>query len=205
MELAVFLRGELCAGGDGWLSLSLPVEVRESQAKGLVSFRVGGGGFEAVGGGATAGADGTGLLEGDSEDGDHGIEGRALVMLLKDSVLLAMSFSVGLVGSRYGQQAGTYAARYTRIPSVEGATSSSRFTLSRFEVLEMRLETDDEVRRVSDLASLFAESVSLPGTLGMSVSISSGGGGLDAETDLLVRERTEVASTASSKVSCSGV
>jgi hypothetical protein len=41
MELAVFLRG-LCAGGDRVVSFSFDVLFRESQEKGLVSFRVGG-------------------------------------------------------------------------------------------------------------------------------------------------------------------
>jgi hypothetical protein len=103
MELAVFLRG------DGWavpVSLSLPVEFRESQENGLVSFRVGGGGavVEFVaggggGGGATAEVRGFGLRDGESAVGDHGIDGSALVMLLRDIVLLGCSFSTGLLGS----------------------------------------------------------------------------------------------------------
>lgn len=76
----------------------------------------------------------------------------------------------------------------------------------------MRLETEDDFRRGSGfVASLTAELVSSSRTLRLSssvlavVSISSSGGGLLAETDLLVNERSEVASTASSNVSCSGV
>lgn len=80
-------------------------EFRDSQAKGLVSFRVGGAGTGAgavVGkevGTAAAGGDcerGEGFLTGDSltAGGDHGIEGRALVILLSESVLEG-SFSVG--------------------------------------------------------------------------------------------------------------
>jgi hypothetical protein len=61
-----------------------------------VSFRAGGGGFcPAAGGEAMAAAAGCGLLFGDSAEGDHGMEGRALVMLLNDMVLLAGSFSIG--------------------------------------------------------------------------------------------------------------
>lgn len=68
-----------------------------------MSFRVGGGAFDAGGGGATAVAVGFGLREGDSEEGDQGIEGRALVMLLSDIVLPAWSLSTGLVGSTRDQ------------------------------------------------------------------------------------------------------
>lgn len=44
--------------------------------------------------------EGFGLFEGDSVEGDHGIVGRALVMLLSDRVLLGCwSFVSGLFGS----------------------------------------------------------------------------------------------------------
>lgn len=88
IELAVFRRGEATVGGE-LLSLSLDTEFRESHEKGLVSFRLGGGG--ATGGGATDVTEGWGLFAGDSAGGDHGIAGSAFVMLLKDRVLLAWS------------------------------------------------------------------------------------------------------------------
>ena len=146
MELAVFLRGDGCVAGT---SFSLLNEFRESQEKGPVSFRAGGGGAVddvagGGGGGATAEAGGIGLRDGDSAEGDHGIDGRALVMLLRDIVLLGGSFSTGFLGSLCRQLIGTrytcYAGwRGTKVPSVGGA-SSSKLTLSRLEVLEIRLE-----------------------------------------------------------------
>lgn len=90
------------------VSLSLLELLRDSHENGLVSFLVGGGGGAATeaagagagGGGCIAEAGGLGLRVGDSAGGgDHGIEGRALVMLLSDIVLLGCSFSVGLFGS----------------------------------------------------------------------------------------------------------
>lgn len=78
------------------LSLSFEVELRESHEKGLVSFRVGGGGGgcdvegdELEGGAAMAASSGPGLLDGEAVGGDQGIAGKALVMLLRDRVLLA--------------------------------------------------------------------------------------------------------------------
>lgn len=80
-ELAVFLLGEIAVGGD--VAVFSFVEFRESQEKGLVSFREGPGG--AAGGGAEVGF---GCLGGDSFwPGDHGMDGRAFVMLLRDNVL----------------------------------------------------------------------------------------------------------------------
>lgn len=70
-----------------------------------MSFLVGAGGVGAEeedggGGGATADAVGFGLLVGDSDGGDQGIGGRALVMLFKDIVLLGVSsFATGLLVS----------------------------------------------------------------------------------------------------------
>lgn len=103
MELAVFLRGDGCVVGT---SFSLLKEFRESHEKGPVSFRVGAGvavddvvGGGGGGGGATVVTGGNGLRDGDSAEGDHGIDGRALVMLLRDIVLLGGSFSTGLLGS----------------------------------------------------------------------------------------------------------
>lgn len=60
MELAVFRRGLLFAGGGDWSLWEVPLE---SQEKGLVSFRAAGGGavLEDV-----AAAIGCALLEGDS-------------------------------------------------------------------------------------------------------------------------------------------
>lgn len=69
-----------------------------------MSLRAGGGGFDGGGGGAIAVAVGTGLREGDSEEGDHGIEGRALVMLLSDNVLVTWPFSTGLGTPMYCQR-----------------------------------------------------------------------------------------------------
>ena len=95
----MFLLPVVWPAGADVLSLSLLAEFRESHVNGLVSFRVGGGGLAvplAAGGGATAFAGGPGLFEGDSAGGDHGIDGRALVMLLSESVLPADSFSDGL-------------------------------------------------------------------------------------------------------------
>lgn len=78
------------------LSLSFEVELRESHEKGLVSFRVGGGGGgcavdgdEFEGGAAMAGSSGPGLLDGEAVGGDQGIAGKALVILLSERVLLA--------------------------------------------------------------------------------------------------------------------
>lgn len=98
----MFLRGVVPVGGDALVSLSLLVEFRESQEKGLVSFLLGGaggllsdeeaGGAAAAAAAAPAGA-GAGLLEGDSAGGDHGIVGNEFVMLLKDNVLLGGSGS----------------------------------------------------------------------------------------------------------------
>ena len=233
MELAVFRRG------DGWavaVSLSLPVEFRESQENGLVSFRVGGGGaaVEAVaggggGGGATAEAREFGLRDGDSAVGDHGIEGRALVMLLRDIVLLGCSFSTGLLVSLTALvdwDTSTCDMHVGRglVPACGGA-SSSKLTLSRFEVLEIRFDREDS-RRVfgfssspagSPLAPLAEESSSPSGTTtgatdwspafsrtaSSSVGLFSGGAGFEVDTDRFVSDRTGLSSTASSKVSCS--
>ena len=106
IELAVFLRPEVETGGVEFASLSL-LEARVSQEKGLVSFRVDGGGGGssldvgrsfAGGGGATAAVGGIGLREGDvSAGGDQGMEGRELVMLCREMVLLGCrSFSGGI-------------------------------------------------------------------------------------------------------------
>lgn len=85
------------------MSFSL-LELRDSQENGLVSLRAGGGAAACEvaaggGGGATAAVEGFGLREGDSELGDQGIAGSALVMLLRERVLLGGSFSGGLLGS----------------------------------------------------------------------------------------------------------
>lgn len=64
-----------------------------------MSFRVGGPGGSG-GGDVTAFKEGSGLLAGDSTEGDQGMAGSALVMLLNDSVFPATSFSSGLVISR---------------------------------------------------------------------------------------------------------
>ena len=79
------------------------LEFRESQEKGLVSFRLGGWGAKDVAGGSgdgpTVPTEGTGLLDGDSAGGDQGIDGRVLVTLFSNIVLLGWFFSEGLVGS----------------------------------------------------------------------------------------------------------
>jgi len=98
IELAVFLLGDACTGGEVWLSLLLEV-LRESHEKGLVSFRVGGCGLGSGGGEATAANDGLGLFAGDSAGGDQGMEGKALVRPPRDSFLPDGSFSAGLCGS----------------------------------------------------------------------------------------------------------
>ncbi len=101
MELAVFRRAV------GWVvgrSLSLLEEFRESQENGLVNLRVGGGGAAVdkagAGGGTTAEWEGFGLREESLGGGDQGMEGRALVMLLRDSFLSCCSLWTGLLGSK---------------------------------------------------------------------------------------------------------
>lgn len=117
------------------------------------------------------------------------------------------------------------------VPSlVEAALSSSRLMLSRFEVLEMRCEVAEDLRRVASsvVLSSSAESDSNAWSsldfsrdadgcvLSSSESLfcllfssdasrfSMGEGwGLEPDTDLFVNERTEVVSMASSKVSFS--
>lgn len=92
----MFRRGEACGGGE--VSFSLLVLFRDSQEKGLVSFLVGGPGGggraaeDAACGGGAAGT--TGDLAGDgSAGGDHGMDGRAPVMLLMDIFLGGSGFS----------------------------------------------------------------------------------------------------------------
>ena len=100
MELAVFRRGEMAGGGEeeersleGFL---------ESQEKALVSFREGGaaagaGAAAAAGWGGGEAAGGLDEVEVESTDvllvvagGDHGMEGKAWVMLLREMVLEAV-------------------------------------------------------------------------------------------------------------------
>lgn len=84
----MFLRGEICPR---LVSLSL-LELRDNHENGLVNFREGGGGgpwaVGTGGGGAIAFDGGFGLLDGDSDEGDQGMAGKAFVILLSDSVLL---------------------------------------------------------------------------------------------------------------------
>lgn len=97
----MFLRGEACVGGDDWLSLSLLLDAfRDSHEKGLVSFRVGAGGWVTGGGGeAIAAIDGPEVFEGDSVWGDQGMEGRASVMLCRDIFLSGWSLATEFGGS----------------------------------------------------------------------------------------------------------
>ncbi len=107
-ELAVFLLGDVVGGGVA--TTSLETELRDSQEKGLVSFRegatiVGAVGVAVVVVGAGAGAvtvigaaavtmGDEGFLVGESfTGGDQGIDGRAFVMLLSDIVLDPLSSS----------------------------------------------------------------------------------------------------------------
>lgn len=94
-ELAVFRRFVVCWVG----TASLADEFRDSQEKAPVSFLVGGGGCDTVvvGRGAVVAVDDApGLFAGDvPAGGDQGMEGRALVMLLRDNVLGGCSISVG--------------------------------------------------------------------------------------------------------------
>lgn len=71
----------------------------ENQENGAERFRAGGLGAGCGGGAATALFEGPGLFEGDSAEGDQAIDGRAFVMLLRDRVLLAWSFSGGIGGA----------------------------------------------------------------------------------------------------------
>jgi hypothetical protein len=85
-ELAVFRRGEPVLVIAEEVVFSFWPEFRDSQAKGLVIFRVGAG----AGGIVVLGAGATGLVfGGESFEGDHGIEGR------DDAILLRESFFVG--------------------------------------------------------------------------------------------------------------
>lgn len=88
--------------------------------------------------------------------------------------------------------------------------------MSRFDVLEIletRCDNGVEPREGgSGFSSLLTDSTSSSSSLSASDSESSrfggGGGGFVADTDLmdlLVKDRTDAASTASSKVSCSVV
>jgi hypothetical protein len=92
-ELAVFLRGD-GIGGAELFSLSLLEEFRDSQEKGLVSFRVGGGGL-----GVDCGTGGAGLFKGDSMGGEgaHEAEGNALLTLPIDAVLPGCSLCMELL------------------------------------------------------------------------------------------------------------
>lgn len=107
MELAVFLRVEGRGGGEGWgsfsfsFSLSLLLEPRESHEKAFVSFLVGGGGGGewACGGGETTVGGTTGLFDGESFEGDQGMAGRTLEMLLIDIFLAGCWSFWGLFGS----------------------------------------------------------------------------------------------------------
>jgi hypothetical protein len=94
IELAVFLlaEGVCCTAGGSF------EELRESHENGLLNFLpvdVGAG----AGGGAAAAAAAGGVFDWDSvAGGDHGIGGRAFVILLKDMVLVFSGgalFSVG--------------------------------------------------------------------------------------------------------------
>ena len=223
------------------LSLSLLDELRDSHENGLVSFLPGGGGGAAAvvgagagGGGCMAAVGGLGLRDGDSAGGDHGIDGRALVMLLNEMVLLGCSFSTGLFGSKevsvlWDALKFSLANAGWRgpLPSAALGASSSKLTLSRFDVLEKRFERGDELRgelsstpvtgtSVSGFCCRLSSDVVVSGLLVSVASTSSSffviaslsssltlsfDAGLATETDRLVRERTEPVSTASSKVS----
>lgn len=91
-ELVVFLRRD--CGGE--VSLSLIPELRESQENGLVSLRLGAGGApDWMVGAARADGDEARLFAGDSEFGDHGIEGRAFAKPPNDKVFDEVSFGAG--------------------------------------------------------------------------------------------------------------
>jgi hypothetical protein len=131
---AVFLRGDATGGG---VLGSLLEELRDSQENGLVSFRVGGGGF-AGGCGGGAEIEAAGLLTGGSvAGGDQGTLGKALAMLPMDNVLLGCPFCVEFLRAAFASGC--------------GAASSSRLTLSRSEVREMRLEAGEGLRSTSCL------------------------------------------------------
>lgn len=89
----MFLLGDMAAGGE--TAIGSLVEFLDNHENALVSFLVGGGGAA-----ASTGGEATWLLGSCSfvAGGDHGIDGRALVMLLKEIVLDA-SFSKGLLSS----------------------------------------------------------------------------------------------------------
>jgi len=89
MELAVFLLGDMAAGGETAVG-SLAEFLVSQEENALVSFLVGGGGaVEEIGGGIWALVGGVSLVGG----GDHGMVGKALVMLVREIVLEAASFS----------------------------------------------------------------------------------------------------------------
>jgi len=181
IELAVFLLGETTGGGTtGSFGVLL-----ESQANGLVSFRLTGGGGTGAGagggggGGTAAGATAGGLLGGESTaGGDHGIAGRALVMLLKDMVF-DFSFSPWLFSVLASQYAGAWEGLcdcWDNLPSWGETTagSSSSFTSSSFtssseaaDVCERRSESF--LSAFSCFSALSATSVFL-GVSGISFS-----------------------------------
>jgi len=83
-------------GGETLLSFSL-LAFRDNQVKAEVSFLVGAAGLDCdpdcIG---NADGDGMGLFPGDSAGGDQGIDGRAWVKLLSESVLeVVVVFSLG--------------------------------------------------------------------------------------------------------------
>lgn len=94
-------------------------------------------------------------------------------------------------------------ASLSSIPSDFEGASSSRFTLSRFDVFDMRCESGDDVRRELGFDSGLLGS--RDSSLALFLSLSSTSIWLDrlfvTETDRFVNERTDPASTVSTVLS----
>lgn len=217
IELAVFRRPVGCMVGEELTSFSFD-ELRESQVKGLVNRRgpgAGAGCDEVVTGGRGGALAGPapGLFAGDATEGDQGIAGRALVMLLSERDFVGDAVSVGPLSSSvfFPWLDFSCAASLAGglVPSSAGTAffSSSNSTASRLEVCDRRFCVEEESR--CDVAMVV---VSIDWTVlscGLSVSLAlevlptsassevDAGGGATAS----VKGRGDTESTASSKLS----